>query len=111
MTAGVPPEVHWFYAEKRPSAGAVAEQLRQSLWFARLQEAWVSPVDPLQKDPPFRYRGYWRGYAFEIEFEPRRYVILRMDQDLPKVVEALQRSLGAGPRFAYLDGEGRVTYE
>lgn len=111
MVTVVPPEVHWFYAEKHPSAGAVAEQLRQSLWFVRLQEAWVSPVDPRQKDPPFRYRGYWREHVFEIEFEPRRYVILRMAQDLPRVVEALQRSLGAAPAFAYVDEEGRAVYE
>ena len=111
MVTVVPPAVHWFYAEKRPSAGAVAEQLRQSLWFVRLQEAWVSPVDPCQKDPPFRYQGYWRGHVFEIAFEPRRYVILRMAQDLPRVVEALQRSLGAAPAFAYGDEEGRTVYE
>ncbi|HXF68587.1 MAG TPA: hypothetical protein VNK89_02170 [Thermoflexus sp.] len=111
MITVVPPEVHWFYAEKRLSAGAVAEQLRQSLWFVRLQEAWVSPVDPVQKEPPYRYRGYWRERTFEIEFEPRRYVILRAAEDLPRVVEALQRSLGVGPVFSYLDEEGKVVYE
>ncbi|MCS6963755.1 hypothetical protein [Thermoflexus sp.] len=111
MITVVPPEVHWFYAEKRPSAGAVAEQLRQSLWFVRLQEAWVSPEDPTRKEPPFRYRGYWRERAFEIEFEPRRYVILRAAEDLPKVVEALQRSLGVGPAFSYIDEENGVVYE
>lgn len=111
MIPTVPRELHWFYAEKRPSAGAIAEQLRQSLWFARLQEAWISPVDPTRKEPPFRYRGYWREQIFEIEFEPQRYVTLRASGELPQVVEALRRSLGVGPAFFYLDEEGRAVYE
>ena len=99
---------HWFYAERRLSPGASIEALRHELWAGGYYNVWLRLV---KKDPPYVASGLYGAEKFEMEFEPRQYVILRAEVDNPWLIKGFTRTLGMKPHFQFQDRQGQFVTE
>ena len=102
------PSTHWFYSSKMPSAGAIAENMRHEFWESHVYGVWFTCT---RSEPPYTYRGLWQGQAFEVEMEPRKYLIVRSKEELPWVAEGFKRALRTVPTFKYQEADGRYVVE
>ena len=69
---------HWFYAERQLTPGATVEKMRQNLWSYGFYNIWLTLT---KKEPPYVLSGLWGTDKFEIEFEPRKFLIIRLAKD------------------------------
>ena len=99
---------NWFYAERRLSPGASIEKLRHDLWAWGYYNVWLRLV---RSDPPFLASGLYDGEKFELEFEPRQYVILRAAKENEWLLKGFTRVLGMKPHFQYQDKQGQFVTE
>jgi len=102
------PTHHWFYSSKMPSAGAIAENMRHEFWEFHVYGVWFTCTQP---ELPYKYRGLWEGKEFEVEMEPRKYLIVRSKDELPWIIEGFKRALRVVATFRYQDKDGRYVYE
>ena len=102
------PSAHWFYSSKMPGAGAIAENMRHEFWEMRVYGVWFTCT---RSELPYAYRGLWQGKQFEVEMEPRQYVIVRAKEELPWIVEGFKRAMRSVPTFKYQEPDGRHTVE
>jgi len=99
---------HWFYAERQLSAGATVENLRHDLWANGFYNIWLS----LKKnEPPYLLSGLWGQDKFEIEFEPRKFLMIRAAKENEWLKKAFTRALGMGPHFQFQDKSGQFILE
>lgn len=96
---------HWFYAERHLTPGATVEKMRQHLWSYGFYNILLTLK---QAGSPYALNGLWGTEKFEVEFEPRRYLILRLAQDNEWLKTAFTRALGMGPHFGYQEKSGYV---
>ena len=99
---------HWFYGERHLSPGATIEELRHELWAGGYYNIWLSLV---KKDAPYVANGQYSAEKFEMEFEPRQYVILRAAADNAWLIKGFTRVLGMKPHFQYQDKQGQFVTE
>jgi hypothetical protein len=102
------PSIHWFYSTKMPSAGAIAENMRHDFWEMRVYGVWFTCT---RSEPPYTYRGLWQGKPFEVELEPRTFLIVRSKDELPWIAEGFKRVLRTAPTFKYQEPDGRFVVE
>lgn len=102
------PAIHWFYSSKMPSAGAIAENMRHELWELHVYGVWFTCT---HGELPYKYRGLWQDKQFEVEMEPRKYLIVRSKEDLPWIVEGFKRAMRCVPTFKYQEPDGRFAAE
>lgn len=98
---------HWFYAERQLTPGATVEKMRQDLWSYGFYNIWLTLK---RKEAPYLLSGLWGAEKFEIEFEPRHFIIIRLAQENEWLKTAFTRSLGLAPHFSYQE-KGGVVYE
>ncbi len=99
---------HWFYAERRLSPGAAIENLRHDLWAWGYYNVWLRLI---KNDPPYVASGLYGSDKFELEFEPRKYVILRTSKENEWLLKGFTRTLGMKPHFQYQDKQGQFVIE
>jgi hypothetical protein len=102
---------HWFYAQQQMSTGASIENLRHEFWANRFFNVWFTLS---HNEPPYQVRGLWNNKPFELEYEPRKYAIVRIpkDSDYADWLRlAFSRSLGLEPHFQYQESSGKLVYE
>jgi hypothetical protein len=99
---------HWFYSSKMPGAGVIAENMRHDFWELHVYGVWFTCT---RKELPFAYRGLWEGKQFEVEMEPRKYLIVRSKEELPWIVEGFKRALRTVATFKYQEPDGRFVVE
>jgi hypothetical protein len=102
------PTTHWFYSGKMPSAGAIAENMRHEFWEQHVYGVWFTCT---RAENPHLFRGLWQNKQFEVEMEPRRYIVVRSKEELPWIVEGFKRGLRSVPTFKYQEADGRFTVE
>ena len=102
------PATHWFYSSNMPSAGAIAENMRHEFWEFHVYGVWFTCA---RGELPYTYRGLWQGKPFEVEMEPRQYVIVRSKEELPWIVEGFKRAMRSVPTFKYQEPDGRYAAE
>ena len=102
------PKTHWFYSSQMPSAGAIAENMRHDFWEMHVYGVWFTCTQP---ELPYRYRGVWEGQLFDVELEPRKYLIVRSQAELPWIAEGFRRALRLVPTFKYQEADGRFAVE
>lgn len=99
----------WFYNEPEHRPYLIEERLNGTFWQARLTQVIF---DCVRAEPPFLCLGMWRGQPFEVEWEPKKWLIVRSPQNLPDdLIAGFSRVLGFKPAFRYQDPAGRMTYE
>jgi hypothetical protein len=98
---------HWFYAERQLTPGATVEKMRQNLWSYGFYNIWLTLT---KKEPPYVLSGLWGTDKFEIEFEPRKFLIIRLAKDNEWLKTAFTRALGMSPHFWYQE-RGSTVYE
>lgn len=99
----------WFYKEPEHRPYFIEERLHSTFWAARLPQV---RFDCVRAEPPFLCRGTWRTLPFEMEWQPRQWLIIRAPQDLPEdMLLGFSRVLGFKPAFRYEDPQGRMVYE
>jgi hypothetical protein len=91
---------HWFYSERQLSASAAVERMRHALWACGFCNIWLTLATP---EPPHLVRGLWGQETFEVEFEPRHFLIIRSTTDHEWLKTAFTRALGLAPHFQYQD--------
>jgi hypothetical protein len=91
---------HWFYAERQLTPGATVEKMRQDLWTFGFYNIWLTLT---KKDAPYVASGLWGADKFEIEFEPRKFLIIRAAKENDWLKTAFTRALGMAPHFQYQD--------
>jgi hypothetical protein len=96
---------HWFYAERQLTPGATVEKMRQDLWSYGFYNIWLTLT---KKDAPYAASGLWGADRFEIEFEPRKFLIIRLAKENEWLKTAFTRALGMAPHFWYQDKAGQV---
>lgn len=99
---------HWFYAQRRLSPGAAIEDLRHELWAGGYYNVWLRLANT---EPPYRVKGWYGVEAFELEFEPRQYVVIRAAQENEWLLKGMARTLGMKPHFQYQDKQGHFVTE
>ncbi len=99
---------HWFYGERRVSPGASIEELRHELWAGGFYNVWLRLT---KNEPPYTASGLYGTEAFELEFEPRQYVILRTAKENEWLLKGFTRTLGMKPHFQYQDKQGKLVTE
>ena len=99
---------HWFYGERRLSPGASVEDLRHELWAGGYYNVWLRLT---RSDVPYLASGLYSGDPFELEFEPRQYVVMRAAKENSWLIKGLARTLGMKPHFQYQDKQGQFVTE
>lgn len=99
---------HWFYGERQLSASATVEKMRQDLWTYGFYNIWLTLT---KKEPPHLVRGLWGQEKFEVEFEPRKFLIIRAVKEKDWLKTAFTRALGMAPHFHYQDKTNVNIYE
>jgi len=102
------PTTHWFYSSKMPSAGAIAENMRQEFWEMHVYGVWFTCTS---QELPYTFRGLWDNKQFEVELVPRQYVIVRSGEELPWIAEGFKRALRTVPTFKYQEPDKRHVVE
>ena len=99
---------HWFYAERILSPGAIVENLRHDMWANGYYNIWLTLT---QNEAPYRLSGLYGQDKFEVEFEPRQFLMLRAAKENEWLIKAFTRSLGMPPHFQYQDKQGQFVTE
>ena len=99
---------HWFYGERQLSPGASIEELRHELWAAGYYNAWLRLT---KNEPPYVASGLYGADKFELEFEPRQYIMVRTPKENELLIKGLTRVLGMKPHFQYQDKQGQLVTE
>jgi hypothetical protein len=102
------PENAWFYGNPGANAYDISEHVRRSLWFMGYRQAWF---DCTQADPPYAGTLRWRDQELTVEWEPRQYLIVRLQRDDKDIVQGFSAILGFQPQFQYQDSDGRSVFE
>ena len=64
-----------------------------------------------KKDAPYSVAGTFGQEKFELEFEPRKFLIIRSPKDDAWLKTAFTRALGQAPHFQYQDNANTNIYE
>ena len=99
---------HWFYAERRLSPGAAVENLRHDLWASGYYNVWLTLT---KNEVPYTLSGLYGQEPFEVEFEPRQFLILRAATENEWLIKGFTRVLGMKPHFQYQDKQGKFVTE
>jgi hypothetical protein len=99
---------HWFYTERQLSPGATVENMRHDLWACGFYNIWLTLK---KRESPYLVGGLWGQESFEIEFEPRKFLLIRSATDHAWLKTAFTRVLGMDPHFQYQDKTSRNVYE
>lgn len=99
---------NWFFTEYSPSRSVIENDLRLSFWKAGFGKMFFSCT----KDTvPYECRGEWGDIDFNIEWEPKNYLLLKMKAPDQKLLEAFERVLKHKAFAAYKSGNGSIVVE
>ena len=99
---------HWFYAERSLSPGAIVENLRHDMWANGYYNIWLTLA---KNEAPYILHGLYGQDKFEVEFEPRQFLMLRTAKENEWLIKAFTRALGMPPHFQYQDKQGQFVTE
>ncbi len=97
---------NWFTMNFPPSRHAIENELRLALWSAGFGQMWITCT---KADAPYECGGLWQGASFQIEWEPRQYVMLKTKEPNQKLLEAFERLLKHRALAAYQNADGVVV--
>lgn len=98
----------WFYNTPEQNAYAIAERVRTNFWDARFGSVWL---DTVRVEPPILMRGTYQGSEVELEWQPRKWCLLRTKPASPPLSAGVSNILGFKPAFKYKDPRGCVVWE
>lgn len=99
---------HWFFTEFPPSRHGIENELRLAFWKAGYGQMWFSCT---KDEPPYECEGHWHDNSFAIEWEPKKFLSLRMKEADDDLLDAFQRVLNHKALAAYRNGDGHVVVE
>lgn len=98
----------WFTVHFPPSRFAIEGELRSNFWRAGYGHIWFTCT---QDEPPYACLGTLDGDEFNIEWEPKTYLLLKTKEPNPRLLQAMERVLGHRALAAYRNGDGSVVVE
>ena len=98
---------YWYDKAPAKSAYDISDHIRQSFWRNGLGSAWFRVT---RAEAPYAAEGRWQDQVFTFEWEPLRYLVLRMPTHEKAIEEVFSRVLGFKPIFRYTD-DGRSVVE
>jgi hypothetical protein len=97
----------WFLSELPSSRHTIENEIRLSFWESGFKQMWFTCT----KDQiPFECAGRWRGNDFTVEFEPKKFLVLKMKEPNQDLLNAFERVLGHHALAAYRTN-GNVVVE
>jgi hypothetical protein len=97
----------WFMSDLGPSRHSIENSMRLSFWEAGLKQMWFTCV---KEHAPIQCTGKWHETNFTVEFEPKKYLMLRMKEPNPDLLKGFERVLGHRALAAYRTN-GEVVVE
>ncbi|MBI3536674.1 MAG: hypothetical protein HY070_03795 [Chloroflexi bacterium] len=98
---------NWFTMNFPPSRHAIENELRLALWSTGFSQVWITCT---KAESPFECQGLWHDQSFQVEWEPRQYVLLKMPEPNQNVLEAFEKILKHRALAAYKQ-DGAVVVE
>jgi hypothetical protein len=98
----------WFFTDLPPSRHGIESELRLAFWKAGYGQIWFSCT---KDEPPYECEGRWHGKGFVIEWQPKTFLMLKMNDADEDLLDAFQRMLKHKALAAYRNGEGKVVVE
>ncbi|MBI3914052.1 MAG: hypothetical protein HY327_07685 [Chloroflexi bacterium] len=98
---------NWFTTNFPPSRHAIENELRLALWSAGFGQVWITCT---KAESPYECTGSWQGTAFQVEWEPRTVLMLKMKEPNQKLLEVFERVLKHRALAAY-QSNGMVVVE
>ncbi len=98
----------WFSANYPPSRSVIENDLRLAFWQAGFKGMWFSCT---KETAPFECQGDWGGAAFSMEWEPQKYLLLKMKAPNQDLLNIFERVLAHKALAAYKNAEDNVVVE
>lgn len=100
----------WFYDDPERIPYYLEERVNQNFWQARVYDIWL---DATSAEPPFRMSGTWRDQTVEIEWQPKKYLTLRLtgEAEADDLVQGISRMLALEPSCSYEDTNDHFCVE
>lgn len=99
---------NWFFTPLPLSRSAIENATRLSFWQAGFGRMWFTCT---KEEPPFECQGLWHAKEFTVEWEPRKYLLLKMKEPDQDLLRAFERVLKHRALAAYKNGGGNVVVE
>lgn len=91
----------WLFQSYPPSRAIIENHLRLAFWHAGVVHMWFTCT---KETPPFECQGFWDGEEFTIEWEPKRYLLLKMRAPNQNLLNIFERVLTHKALAAYRNG-------
>jgi hypothetical protein len=89
------------------SRHAIENELRFAFWRAGFKAVWFSC---LKDTAPFQARGMWNEKEFSVEWEPKKFLLVKMSKPDEELRRAFEAVLHHKPLAAY-KSDGTVVLE
>ena len=97
---------NWFTMNFPPSRHAIENELRLAFWSAGFGQVWITCT---KAEAPYQCQGLWADNSFQVEWEPRQYVQLKMKEANQTVLEAFEKILKHRALAAYQSDGGVIV--
>lgn len=97
----------WFMSDLGPSRHTIENEMRLAFWEAGFKRLWFTCV---QDHSPIQCKGKWRDTDFTVEFEPKKFLSLKMKEPNQDLLKGFERVLGH-PALAAYRTNGDVVVE
>ncbi len=98
----------WFFTEFPSSRHTIENEMRLAFWTAGYKQMWFTCT---KDQSPFECVGKWRDQDFSVEFEPKKFLVLRMKEPNQGLLKSFEHVLNHRAVAAYKNGGGKVVVE
>ena len=91
----------WLFKQYPPSRYVIESDLRMTFWQNGATRMWFTCT---RETPPFECQGYWGDETFTLEWEPQKYLLLKMRAPHPDLLTLFERVLRHKALAAYRNG-------
>jgi len=88
----------WLFADYPPSRSVIENDLRLAFWKAGFKGMWFTCT---KDELPFECTAGWNGTTFALEWEPKKYALLKMQTPNQDLLNAFERVLKHKALAAY----------
>ncbi len=91
----------WLFKQYPPSRYVIESDLRMTFWHSGAARMWFTCI---KETPPFKCQGFWGDEEFELEWEPRKYLLLKMRAPNQNLLTLFENVLRHKALAAYRNG-------
>lgn len=96
----------WLFTDYPPSRWVIENDLRFRFWNAGLKSMWVSCT---KETAPYVCQAEWRDIPFTLEWDPKKFLQLKMKAPNQDLFDAFERMLKHKALAAYKQDNGVIV--